>query len=112
MPRGSGRANAPACRGLRAGGLKAEKAAPLVLAGQGLFLDRFTPHRAVENHSGRTRWSLVVRMKSDRPPSKVWCSLARQAQCCPYRSRTKDAEIHGHNQISRAGAQIENAQRK
>lgn len=36
---------------------------PEVPAGHCLFLDRFTPHRAVENRSGRTRWSLVVWMK-------------------------------------------------
>ena len=50
---------------------KAEKATPLVLAGQCLFMDCFTPHRAVENHSGRTRWSLVVWMKADRLPTYV-----------------------------------------
>ena len=33
---------------------------PTVPAGHCLFLDRYTPHRAVLNESGRTRWSLVV----------------------------------------------------
>jgi len=37
---------------------------PTVRAGDCLFMDRFTPHRAVRNVSGRTRWSLVVWMKA------------------------------------------------
>lgn len=32
--------------------------------GSCLFLDRYTPHRAVPNTSGQTRWSLVMWMKS------------------------------------------------
>lgn len=41
--------------------------APNVPAGHCLLLDRFTPHRALLNTSGRTRWSLVVWLKSRAP---------------------------------------------
>lgn len=37
---------------------------PQVPAGHCLLMDRFTPHRAIENTSGLTRWSLVVWMKN------------------------------------------------
>ncbi len=40
-----------------------EKIQPAVPAGHGLFIDRFTPHRALENVSGKTRWSFVVWMQ-------------------------------------------------
>ncbi|HWK42319.1 MAG TPA: phytanoyl-CoA dioxygenase family protein [Croceibacterium sp.] len=42
----------------------ADTVVPTVPAGHCLFLHPFTPHRAVENMSGRTRWSLVVWMKA------------------------------------------------
>jgi Phytanoyl-CoA dioxygenase (PhyH) len=42
----------------------APKDRPLVPLGSCLFLDRFTPHRALRNTSGRTRWSLVVWMRA------------------------------------------------
>jgi len=41
-----------------------ETVRPEVPAGHALFLDRFTPHRAVPNRSGLTRWSLVVWLKA------------------------------------------------
>lgn len=40
-----------------------EKMCPVVPAGHGLFIDRFTPHRALENLSGKTRWSFVIWMQ-------------------------------------------------
>jgi len=42
---------------------QAEKICPIVPAGHGLFIDRFTPHRALENVSGKTRWSFVIWMQ-------------------------------------------------
>lgn len=33
-------------------------------AGHGVFLDRFTPHRALPNQSGRARWSVVLWLKA------------------------------------------------
>mgnify|MGYP003384384222 CR=1 FL=1 len=42
---------------------KIEKMQPAVPAGHGLFIDRLTPHRALENKSGKTRWSFVVWMQ-------------------------------------------------
>lgn len=41
-----------------------EKDQPTVPAGSCLFMDRFTPHRALPNLTGKTRWSLVVWMKA------------------------------------------------
>lgn len=46
-----------------------ETAMPTVRAGECLLIDRFTPHRALANLSGRTRWSLVVWMKSAQAAS-------------------------------------------
>lgn len=40
------------------------KVSPIVPVGSVLFMDRFTPHRALPNRSGKTRWSLVVWMKA------------------------------------------------
>lgn len=42
----------------------APKAQPLVPVGSCLLMDRFTPHRALPNRSGKTRWSLVVWMRA------------------------------------------------
>lgn len=36
------------------------KVQPVCPAGTALFLDRFTPHRALPNLSGKARWSLVM----------------------------------------------------
>ena len=36
------------------------KVKPVCPAGTALFLDRFTPHRALPNVSGKARWSLVM----------------------------------------------------
>ncbi len=36
---------------------------PFCAAGSVLFLDRYTPHRALPNHSGRARWSLLIWIK-------------------------------------------------
>jgi hypothetical protein len=42
----------------------APKVSPAVPVGSVLLMDRFTPHRALKNTSGKTRWSLVVWMKA------------------------------------------------
>lgn len=41
------------------------KAQPVVPVGSCLLMVRFTPHRALPNLSGKTRWSLVVWMRAD-----------------------------------------------
>jgi hypothetical protein len=41
----------------------ADIVAPEIRAGHCLLIDRFTPHRASENTTGLTQWSLVVWMK-------------------------------------------------
>lgn len=46
-----------------------ETVTPEVPAGHALFLDRFTPHRAVAMTGQRTRWSLVVWLKNGQPTS-------------------------------------------
>jgi ectoine hydroxylase-related dioxygenase (phytanoyl-CoA dioxygenase family) len=41
-------------------------------AGSVLFMDSYTPHRALPNHSGRARWSLVIWVKvTEAPPAAL-----------------------------------------
>lgn len=52
---------------------------PKVPAGHCLLMDRFTPHRAVENCSGRTRWSLVIWMKTNEAACMAMDKRVRRA---------------------------------
>ncbi|WEK45967.1 MAG: phytanoyl-CoA dioxygenase family protein [Candidatus Andeanibacterium colombiense] len=49
---------------------------PQVKAGHCLLLDRFTPHRALVNRSGKTRWSLVVWLKAKPEEASAGLSSA------------------------------------